>query len=109
MRPIYRVCLTNRFTDLFAGGVIWDALDDILLGVLARPIFMLLLLQGLLIFFLLRLNFNVWGSQGQCCYSTEFLSCIFGPSVGAGGFFAEVASMFNLGESCMFLASSDAA
>ena len=42
--------MPDRFVDLFAGGVIWDALDDILLGVLARPISMLLLLEGLLIF-----------------------------------------------------------
>ena len=44
------IFMPDRFVDLFAGGVIWDALDDILLGGLARPISMLLLLEGLLIF-----------------------------------------------------------
>ena len=57
----------------------------------------------------LRLIFDGWGSRGRCCYSAEFSSRIFGPSVGAGGFFAEVVSIFNLGESCMFPASPDAA
>ena len=52
VHPVGRdsIFVPDRFVDLFAGGVIWDALDDILLGVLARPISMLLLLEGLLIF-----------------------------------------------------------
>ena len=79
----------------------------------------------------LGLIFDGWGSRGQCCYSTEFLYRIFGPcynpailmfllrtglllsfsvsSLGAGGFFAEVVLIFNLGESCMFPASPGAA
>ena len=43
--------MPNRFVDVFAGGVAWDALDDIIVGgVLARPISMLLLLESLSIF-----------------------------------------------------------
>ena len=110
----------------------WGALDDIIGGVLARLISMLLLLEGLSIYLSwLRLIFDVWGSRGRCCYSAEFSSRIFGPfydpamlifllrtglssrftvfSLGAGRFFAEVVSIFNLGESCMFPASPGAA
>jgi hypothetical protein len=49
---VSRSCsLPNRFVDVFAGGVTWDALDDIVvLGVLSRPISMLILLKGLSIF-----------------------------------------------------------
>ena len=52
VHPVGRVgnFMPDRFVDLFAGGVMWNALDDIIVGVLARPISMLLLLEGLLIF-----------------------------------------------------------
>ena len=51
VHPVGIACLTNRFVDVFAGGVMWDALDDmIVLGVLVRLISMLLLLESLSIF-----------------------------------------------------------
>ena len=43
--------MPNCFIDVFAGGVTWNALDDIIvLGILTQFIFMLILLEGLSIF-----------------------------------------------------------